>query len=190
MNAGGRARPAIRTASPADVSGIARVHVDAWRSTYCGVVPQAFLDALSYRDREALWSRVLNTPPQASCLFVAEDAVQGVVGFAHGARERTGHSTYEGELYAIYLLEAFQGRGLGQNLSLAVVASFIGRGIRSMLAWVLADNPACRFYEAMGGSRIEVKRVTIGGAELDEIAYGWTDITTIPGPRGERAGTP
>ena len=181
MSTRGAARSAIRTATPADVSGIARVHVDAWRSTYRGVVPQAFLDGLSYRDREALWTRVLNTPPRDSCLFVAEDAARGLVGFAHGARERTGHPTYEGELYAIYLLEAFQGRGLGRDLALAVVASFIGHGIRSMLVWVLADNPACRFYEALGGSRIEVKRVTIGGAELDEVAYGWTDITKIPG---------
>ena len=157
------------------------MHVDSWRSTYRGIVPQAFLDGLSYGDREGLWNRVLNSPPESQGVFVAEDAAEGVVGFAHGARPRAPHPAYEGELYAIYLLEAFQGLGLGRDLALRVVAWFIDHGIRSMLLWVLADNPACRFYDALGGARIDVRRIDIGGAALETVAYGWTDITKIPG---------
>jgi GNAT superfamily N-acetyltransferase len=181
LTATGWARPAIRAATLADVSGIARVHVDAWRSTYRGIVSQAFLDGLSYRDREALWTRVLSSPPGSQGLFVAEESAQGIVGFAHGAPPTVPHATYEGELYAIYLLEAFQGRGLGRDLILKVVAWFIAHGIRSMMVWVLTDNAACRFYEALGGRRIDVKRIEIGGDNLEEVAYGWADVTKIPG---------
>ena len=82
-------------------------------------------------------------------------------------------------MYAIYVLEAYQGRGLGRDLTLDVVARLVADGRRSMLVWVLADNPACRFYEALGGRRVEVKRISIGGVELDEVAYGWTDLTRV-----------
>ncbi|HLY23126.1 MAG TPA: GNAT family N-acetyltransferase [bacterium] len=172
----------MRAATTADVAAIARVHVDAWRSTYRGIVPQAFLDGLSYRDREALWHRVLNGPPERHGVFVAEAGAQGIVGFADGARPQTPHLAYEGRLSAIYIVEAFQGRGLGRDLVLNVVAWFVEHGIRSMLVWVLADNPACRFYEALGGTRIEVTRIEIGGAGLEEVAYGWADVTRIMRP--------
>jgi hypothetical protein len=35
--------------------------------------------------------------------------------------------------------------------SLAVARGLLGDGKRSMLAWVLADNPSRTFYEAVGG---------------------------------------
>jgi len=48
-------------------------------------------------------------------------------------------------------------------------------GLHSMLVWVLADNPARHFYEALGGQQVRGQQITIGGVTLDEIAYGWTD---------------
>lgn len=40
-----------------------------------------------------------------------------------------------------------------------------------MLVWVLADNPATRFYEAMGCKRIGSKTDEIGGKKLEEYSY-------------------
>jgi len=96
-----------------------------------------------------------------------------------GDRGRPTIPSTRRKLYAIYVLEAYQGRGLGRDLTLDVVARLVADGRRSMLVWVLADNPACRFYEALGGRRVEVKRISIGGVELDEVAYGWTDLTRV-----------
>ena len=39
----------IRAAKPADAGSLARVHVDSWRSTYTGILPDEFLAGLSYR---------------------------------------------------------------------------------------------------------------------------------------------
>jgi ribosomal protein S18 acetylase RimI-like enzyme len=175
----GELRPTVRPATSEDIPGIARVHVDAWRSTYRGIIPQAFLDGLSYRDREALWRRVFSGSAGEHGVFVADAGPAGIVGFADGARGRTQDTAYEGELLAIYLLEDFQRRGLGRELTLQLVEWFVDHGIRSMLLWVLADNPACHFYEALGGTRLRAERIQIGGADLEEVAYGWTDITAI-----------
>lgn len=48
-----------------------------------------------------------------------------------------------------------------------------------MLVWVLADNPACRFSQALGGKKLYEKPSEPGGANLQEIAYGWTDTTVL-----------
>jgi hypothetical protein len=39
-----------------------------------------------------------------------------------------------------------------------------------MLVWVLADNPACMFYEAIGGQKVYEKQIDIGGVMLNEVA--------------------
>src|SRR5918998_4172552 len=54
-----RDRPVVREARPADAAGIARVHVDTWRTTYRGIVPDDHLDALSYEARERFWAGAL-----------------------------------------------------------------------------------------------------------------------------------
>jgi hypothetical protein len=45
-----------------------------------------------------------------------------------------------------------------------------------MLDCVLPDNPCRRFYKAIGGLQSRSKVVDAGGAQLEEVAYGWTDI--------------
>ena len=37
-------------------------------------------------------------------------------GLANGDRNRTGITDYDGELYAIYILEQYQGNGVGKKL--------------------------------------------------------------------------
>ena len=43
----------IRPAEISDALGIARVHVNAWRETYKGIIPDSVLDALSYEELTA-----------------------------------------------------------------------------------------------------------------------------------------
>jgi ribosomal protein S18 acetylase RimI-like enzyme len=97
-----------------------------------------------------------------------------VVGFAHGGPERTGDPGHRGELFAIYLLASHQGRGLGRSLLAMVRARLQAQGLAGMLIWVAAANePACRFYEAMGGRAVRSRRETFFGVEVEEVAYGW-----------------
>lgn len=170
---------AIRMATVADVAAIARVHVESWRTTYKGIVPADFLASLTYAQREPLWREVLSKPAGASLVYVAEDARGDIVGFASGGRERSRDPVYSGELYAIYLLERWQRQGLGRQLTVTLVGQLVQAGLTSLLVWVLAENRSRRFYEALGGQQVRQQPVTIGGAELTEVAYGWLDARTI-----------
>jgi L-amino acid N-acyltransferase YncA len=166
----------IRPAQTSDAPGIARVHVDAWRSTYRGLVPDAFLDGLQSEPREHFWRATLSDADAPARVFVAQAADGAIVGFAAGGPARDDRPPYDGELYAIYLLDTQQRRGLGRRLTLAVVRQLLATGHRAMLVWVLADNPSRGFYAALGGQQVGSKVVEIGGVELEELAYGWADL--------------
>src|SRR5256885_7375576 len=88
-----------------------------------------------------------------------ENAGFGIVGFADGGPSRDRIGGLDGELYAIYLLERSQRRGVGRQLVGAVAARLLEAGLTAMSVWVLAGNPACGFYDALGGRQIGAKAV-------------------------------
>ncbi|AWR86306.1 GNAT family N-acetyltransferase [Meiothermus taiwanensis] len=166
----------IRPATPADAPGVARVHVDSWRETYRGIVPEDFLNSLSYGRREQMWRGGLENPNWQGVLFVAEDLLEGVVGFVAGGPPQEPLGGFTSELWAIYLLQKHQGKGLGRGLFLKFAGEMAARGHASMFLWVLAENPATGFYERMGGVRVREREIEVGGKKLLEYAYGWRDL--------------
>jgi hypothetical protein len=46
-----------------------------------------------------------------------------------------------------------------------------------MAVWVLARNPATKFYEALGGRLITEQQIERGGESYLEIAYGWRNLS-------------
>ncbi|MBD2309787.1 GNAT family N-acetyltransferase [Chroococcidiopsis sp. FACHB-1243] len=170
----------IREANLHDVQAIARVHVDTWYTTYKGILPESSLAKISDRQREIAWQKIIeDTMSSSQFVDVAENDSGQIIGFANGGKERTSDRTYKGELYAIYILEAYQRQGIGYKLTLYAVNKLSELGFDSMLVWVLADNPACRFYENLCGQKVYEKQIERGGVILKEVAYGWQNITTI-----------
>lgn len=169
----------IRKATLADASAIATVHVAAWRETYRGIVPDEFLNNLSIQRRTEQWVNLLsdeNHPYHRT--FVAEMDGQ-VIGFSNYGLPQEKGSEFDGELFAIYILHAAHKQGLGRSLVNAVVNGLREQGHKSMMVWVLKDNPARGFYERLGGVYLYEKPIEIGGAKLMEVAYGWRDLNTF-----------
>ena len=166
----------IREANVSDAAAIAKVHVDSWRTTYIGVVPDDFLAQLSYEQRERTWRDILSTHGATEFVFVAEAEAGKIIGFASGGPERSGDTDYRGELYAIYLFEAYQRKGIGRQLAQAIARRLVQESLHSMLVWVLVNNLSQDFYSALGGQRLYEQEITIGGARLVEVAYGWRDM--------------
>jgi len=143
-------------------------------------MPDRLLANLSYEKRERSWQEIINHASEDSnFIYVAEDDSGQMVGFANGGVERTGDPAYRGELYAIYILKNHQNKGIGRELVRVVAAQLSRIGIDSMLAWVLLNNPACRFYEMLGGQRIHEREIESGKTKLVEIAYGWKDTSNL-----------
>ncbi|BAZ31778.1 GCN5-related N-acetyltransferase [Cylindrospermum sp. NIES-4074] len=169
----------IREANLDDTSAIAKVHIEAWRTTYQKIMPDEFLANLSYEEREQRWVKILSNQADDAFTYVVEDEIGQIVGFASGGKERNSDRLNSGEVYAIYILKHYQGQGLGSRLISTIAARLYQFGMVSMLVWVLADNPACRFYQRLGGERVEQKQEEIGGVQLIEVAYFWQDIAVL-----------
>jgi GNAT superfamily N-acetyltransferase len=167
----------VRPATFDDSQQIARVHLASWRSTYEELLPGDFLDSLSEAEYTERWARFIEGG--ASRVYVVEHEGE-LVGFASGGRERAGETGYSGELYAIYILDAFQGHGYGRALVRAVVTALRAMGIDDMIVWVLRDNQSARrFYERLGGAYVRTQPTTIGSATLEEVSYGWRHLDAV-----------
>src|SRR5690606_21197711 len=157
------------------------VHVASWRTTYAGLLPAEYLSSLSVEQRKAMWKGQLEEREASPelCLYVAESPDGRVVGGASGGRERQLERAFNGELYAIYLLQDHQGRGAGRELVLCVVQHLRAAGRSSMRVWVLDGNPAAGFYQRLGGVEVERKHIRIGQEDYVEIAYGWQNLDDV-----------
>ena len=152
----------IREARLEDASAIARVHIDAWRETYQGIIPDPYLAQLSHAKRTQQWEQTLVNQR----VYVAVSGEE-VVGFAQGGPSRS--DAREGELYAIYVLQASQGQGLGKALFQRIAEDLAE--YETMQVSVLRDNPACQFYERFGGQVFEESMIERGGVELVQRVY-------------------
>ncbi len=173
---GGKDAIQIRAATLSDVSGIAKVHVDVWNSTYTGIVPQTFLNSRTYEGMARQWENILADLKPRHHVYVATDGANQVIGFTAGGATRDDALPFDGELYAVYLLREHQGRGVGRRLFQATVSRLAADGFSGMLLWVLADNSTSRFYDHMGGVVCAEKIEEIGGKALKELGYGWSSL--------------
>jgi RimJ/RimL family protein N-acetyltransferase len=142
---------AIRDATPADAREIAEVHVRSWQSAYRGELPDDYLDGLSIGEREAQWVERLAEPqPDGGTLVAEEDG--RLIGFAgFGPTRDEDAPTATGEVYAIYLLPEWFGRGVGRELFARANDGLSELGYARATLWVLATNERSRrFYERAG----------------------------------------
>lgn len=166
----------IRNAVVEDASAIATVHVAAWRETYRGIVKDDVLDSLSIQRRTEQWLNSLSDERHAyHRAYVAEMNGQ-VVGFVSYGLPQINDANFDGELFSLYILKAAHKMGIGRRLVQVVVNGLRAMGSKSMMVWVLRDNPARGFYERLGGEYLCEKPIEIGRETLMEVAYGWQDL--------------
>jgi len=174
----------IRTATVADASAIGSIHVEAWRETYVGIVPDHVLAGLSVEGRAAMWGRHLRDPTasNASAAFVAERGGT-IVGFGCCGAQRAEMlkaQGYDGEFIAIYVLRTSQHRGLGLALMGAMAQELRRRQLEAASLWVLRENTgARRFYEGIGGEVVGEKEDIRDQRIFIEVAYGWRNLAEL-----------
>lgn len=165
----------IRAATAEDARAIARVHVESWRTTYAGIVPDAYLAGLDEILRVKLWQEWLGGD---TVILVAERRGE-VVGFAHAGKIREAIESADAELYSLYLVKEAQGRGIGRVLLRQLAEVLQEQRFKSLALWVLERNRARMFYEKCGGRMAVSKVIEIGGARLMEVSYWWPELTVL-----------
>jgi ribosomal protein S18 acetylase RimI-like enzyme len=167
-------RFSVRPSTVEDQEAIAAIRVAAWRSSYRGIVPAGFLDAMDPVAQGARRLARFGTRPETDYEYVAGTR-GGVVGFVHGGRYRDEDDPTDGsgEVFALYVLPDTQGTGAGGALLGAAVEHLHERQVTPVLLWVLRDNTASRrFYERCGfvadGAEHDFE---VDGVRLPEVRY-------------------
>ena len=166
----------IRPADVEDAASIANVHVKTWRATYRGIIPKAHLDSLAAESRAITWAGLMERSGDDLILMVSENEDGEVIGFASGGGGRTAMPGHEAEITSLYVLPGYQGSGHGRRLFMAASNRLSQRNMEGLAVWVLKDNPATGFYKHLGGTLVSSRTIRYAGADLDEVAYGWSEI--------------
>ncbi|EMK2593202.1 GNAT family N-acetyltransferase [Bacillus cereus] len=167
----------IRRAIKDDIQGIAKVHFDSWKTVYKGIFAEEILDNIAYEKREKQWEDIFQKEGNHQFRFVAENLNGEIVGFIDGGVERTGTYNCDGELYAIYLLQQYQGMKIGQKLFQALLSDCINNDMQSLLVWVVTNNPSKKFYEKFNPEKIDTK--FLERVRVEETAYCWRDLNLL-----------
>lgn len=127
-------------------AGIAEVHNTGWREAYESLVPPHRYDDAARERRLAHWTRTLTEPEAGTELRIAVSNGT-VIGFAMAGPTRDEDATRDWELWVIYVLAAWYGAGIAQDLLDATV------GDRPAQLWVLRDNPRAQSFYRRNGFR-------------------------------------
>lgn len=129
----------VRPVRDVDAEALGRVHAACWHQAYDHLISTAVLEKLSPRRMAELWTHWMNQGEQYRQFAALVDGE--LVGFAGSGPARDENAPRERELYYIYLLEAFHGTGIGQQLFDAACDD------EDVYLWVAEDNPRAHgFY--------------------------------------------
>lgn len=167
----------IRKAQLNDAAGIAKVHVDSWKTTYQHIMPAEFLNTLSYVQRTDLWTR--NIGDKTDYVVVAENNDGEIIGFGTASKRKTNHVENSGDLTSIYLLKEYQGHGIGKMLLKELFLRFRQLKYEKIFVEVLEENNTRFFYEYYGAKKVKAVEIEIGGVKLKELIYEWEDTGNV-----------
>ncbi len=152
----------VRAATLSDTPRIAEIHVRTWQAAYRGIVPDAYLDALSVADREAAWRKSLEAGGQ--CTLVAEDEGQIVGWLSCGPSRDVDASPRTGEVYGLYVDPARWRCGAGHWLWERAGEHLRGLGCQRVTLWVLQENAAAQRFDESAGFHRDGRRSSAANA--------------------------
>jgi ribosomal protein S18 acetylase RimI-like enzyme len=159
----------LREATIADLRPLAELHVRTFNETHVG----PFGSGPTYATREWQWREKLSESDATHFVLVLETSAQRLVGFIW-CHPTNDNPQWAARLNKIYILREYQRRGLGKRMVAAAVDRLLEHGLTSMALFTETDNePACNFYEQLGGERQLNERGDFGGM------YGWSDLRKL-----------
>ena len=161
----------VRAAGVEDADAIGRIHVDAWRQAYAGVMDDGFLRGLDPGRRAQVWRERLLSGAGSMAVAERAGAVVGFVSYGPPLDADPAQST--GQVYAVYVDPRVQRTGVGGALMTHAVAALGAQGFSEAVLWVLEENPSARAFYERGGWRADggSQSDEFGGRTLREVRY-------------------
>jgi len=166
----------VREATEHDIESIADVIVKTWKSSYRGLINDDYLDNMKPARHIAIFSSEIQKGE--TDFFVYEENNSTISGVCIGCPLK--NEKWECELRAIYVLDEYQGKGIGKALITEFARKQRMRGLKSMILWTLENNPSKGFYKKLGGEeQLEKKEIEIGSVKYSIVAFVWNDVSIL-----------
>ena len=165
----------LRPGAYEDAAALARVHVATWRDAYAGILPTDMLVSMS-EDRQTRYWRAALMRRRANEAITVATVDEALVGFGTCGPARGSDATRTGEVQMLYVAHDYQELGLGRALLRALFAALRRHRMEHAIIWVVAQNPARFFYEAMGGAPQAERTESLWNTDVTTVGYVWEDI--------------
>jgi ribosomal protein S18 acetylase RimI-like enzyme len=164
----------VRPASEKDIPAISRIYVETWFSTYRRLMADSFLKAVNPVSAERTFWESFLSKGYSYFVLVAENSAGEIMGYLDGGRDREDPKKHLGEIYGLYVLENFQGKGTGRELLRRAFEEFRTLKFPTVRAWVLKEGPSRGFYEREDGKlQNETKQLALGTDSINLVSYRW-----------------
>ena len=158
----------IRKKEIKDCSSIEKVITKSWQQTYKGIINQETLDNLFTNEEERIHYSIKNFNNNDYETYVLEVNKQ-VVGFVNCGESREYKNT--GEIFALYIIEEYQGYGYGTELFLNAYNCLKNQGYNKVIVGCIDKNKSNKFYENIGCIKIGTRIIEKSGQKFVENIY-------------------
>jgi GNAT superfamily N-acetyltransferase len=158
----------VRPARIQDVTQMARVHVQCWKETYRGLMPDAVLDDPGLATaRERMWTAALSDERYRHNRTAVASRDGQLVGIAMSGPPQDSTVAWARHLYVLYVQAAHHGIGAGQTLLEAVIDP-----ADTAALWVADPNPRAQaFYRKHGFAPDGTEQVEGGVREIRMVRH-------------------
>ncbi len=149
----------VDVAKPEDAAGIVRVRHETWLATYpnaeAGVTEEdIFAKNFQSEDQIKRWKRGIEDETGTRKIWVAKNDAGEVVGYGQGKK-----GDAENEIWGLYVLPTYRGKGLGSKL------------MKSVVDWLGNEKPITLSVATYSSSAVELYK-RFGFIEVDEPGAG------------------
>lgn len=141
-----------RKATIKDAYGIEYVAAHSWKETYWDYMPHDYLENRVQTIEQKI-ERATNLLKNTNTYYVAEIDNQ-VIGILHYKESQSDKYKDYGYLESIYILEKYQGLGIGKKLFQIAIKGLLDMGYDKMYLECLQGNDTINFYKKYGGKII------------------------------------
>ena len=168
----------IRRLTKEDIPAYQHLMTTVWQETYPGIINQNFLDNLSITEPQRIEMSKITFNESVKDTFVLEEDNQ-IIGFTKFGTSEDPNYPNTGEIFALYLLAKYKGKGYGKKLVQYAVKELMEEGYNNMVIGCISQNPSNEFYKHLGGIKKSERYFSRTGDELVENIYYFENISKL-----------
>ncbi|MFA6739361.1 MAG: GNAT family N-acetyltransferase [Bacilli bacterium] len=136
----------MRYAKAYDIDTLASLHVRTFRSAYQGILPDSYLEKITFKSRKAAFSKLILELHIPQAIFFYKDEA---IGFAVFGPCRDEDLPGYGQIQGIYIVPEYQRLGFGSLFFQWCLRELKKQGFTKICIWVFATNHrAIAFYQS------------------------------------------